>query len=212
MLAFYKREYSALPMQSARIAQSRESNLDSCRPMSLGSYRLESRRDLQTANKVCGLYPFSPERETCCILPVNQLSRAYFLTKWKKCNIVSLFLQIHIVESTIPRRSSVPLSLQKGAAYGMLPICKAFVCLPFYKRLFHIPLQSSWGGTRPLSVSSSSILSFIQTYNILLSTIRQADGGEYSTFSEQFRRNCMVSCSRLAVFKRVLTTVVVFAQ
>ena len=90
-----------LTLQSARIAQSRESNLDSCRPMSLGSYRLESRRDLQTANKVCGLYPFSPERETCCILPVNQLSRAYFLTKWKKCNIVSLFLQIHIVESTI---------------------------------------------------------------------------------------------------------------
>ena len=45
-----------------------------------------------------------PERETCCILPVNQLSRAYFLTKWKKCNILSLFLQIHIVESTIPRR------------------------------------------------------------------------------------------------------------
>ena len=38
-----------------------------------------------------------------------------------------------------------PLSLQKGAAYGMLPICKAFVCLPFYKRSFHIPLQSSWG-------------------------------------------------------------------
>ena len=101
MLAFYKREYSALPLQSARIAQSRESNLDSRRPMSLSSYRLESRRDLQTANKVCGLYPFSPERETCCILPVNQLSRAYFLTKWKKCNIVSLFLQIHIVESTI---------------------------------------------------------------------------------------------------------------
>ena len=27
----------------------------------------------------------------------------------------------------------------------MLPICKAFVCLPFYKRSFHIPLQSSWG-------------------------------------------------------------------
>ena len=88
-------------LQSARIAQSRESNLDSCRPMSLSSYRLESRRDLQTANKVCVLYPFSPERETCCILPVNQPSHAYFLTKWKKCNIVSLFLQIHIVESTI---------------------------------------------------------------------------------------------------------------
>ena len=80
-------------------------------PMSLSSYRPENNNatltDLwifwftPTANKVCGLYPFSPERETCCILPVNQLSRAYFLTKWKKCNIVSLFLQIHIVESTI---------------------------------------------------------------------------------------------------------------
>ena len=104
---------------------------------------------------------------------VNQLLHACLLTKWKKRNILSLFLQIHIVESTIPRRSSVPLSLQKGAAYGMLPICKAFVCLPFYKRSFHIPLQSPWGGTRPLSVSSSSILSFIQTYSILLSTIRQ---------------------------------------
>ena len=89
--------------------------------------------------------PLSPERETCCILSVNQLLHACLLTKWKKCNILSLFLQIHIVESTIPRRSSVPLSLQKGAAYGMLPICKAFVFLPFYKRLFHIPLQSPWG-------------------------------------------------------------------
>ena len=45
--------------------------------------------------------PFSPERETCCILSVNQLLHACLLTKWKKCNIVSLFLQIHIVESTI---------------------------------------------------------------------------------------------------------------
>ena len=47
--------------------------------------------------------PLSPERETCCILSINQLSHAYFLTKWKKCNILSLFLQIHIMESTIPR-------------------------------------------------------------------------------------------------------------
>ena len=121
--------------------------------------------------------PFSPERETYGMLLFIQLLHSCLLTKWKKCNILSLFLQIHIVESTIPRRSSVPLSLQKGAAYGMLPICKAFVCLPFYKRLFHIPLQSSWGGTRPLSVSSSSILSFIQTYNILLSTNRQQRPG-----------------------------------
>ena len=87
-----------------------------------------------------------PERETYGMLLFVQLLHSCLLTKWKKCNILSLFLQIHIVESTIPRRSSVPLSLQKGAAYGMLPICKAFVCLPFYKRSFHIPLQSPWGG------------------------------------------------------------------
>ena len=37
-------------------------------------HRLENpHRFTPTANKVCGLYPFSPERETCCILPVNQL-------------------------------------------------------------------------------------------------------------------------------------------
>ena len=34
-----------------------------------------------------------PERETCCILPVNQLSHTYLFTKWKKCNILSLFHQ-----------------------------------------------------------------------------------------------------------------------
>ena len=90
--------------------------------------------------------PFFQERSIVSHASVNQLLHACLLTKWKKCNILSLFLQIHIVESTIPRRSSVPLSLQKGAAYGMLPICKAFVCLPFYKRSFHIPLQSPWGG------------------------------------------------------------------
>ena len=48
--------------------------------------------------------PFSPERETFCMLSVNQLLHACLLTKWKKCNILSLFLQIHIVESTIPRQ------------------------------------------------------------------------------------------------------------
>ena len=35
------------------------------------------------------------------MLSFNQLSHACLLTKWKKCNILSLFLQIHIVESTI---------------------------------------------------------------------------------------------------------------
>ena len=136
MLAFYKREYSALPLQSARIAQSRESNLDSCRPMSLSSYRLESRRDLQTANKVCGLYPFSPERETCCILPVNQLSRAYFLTKWKKCNIVSLFLQIHIVESTIHHSlmRTVHPFFQERSCILHFPFWRNFSILSFYKK------------------------------------------------------------------------------
>ena len=89
------------------------------------------------------------------------------------------FLYSNIQQSTFHHslKRMVPLSLQKGAAYGMLPICKAFVCLPSYKRLFHIPLQSSWRGTRPLSVSSSSILSFIQAYNILLSTSRQQRPG-----------------------------------
>ena len=143
-----------------------------------GNQRLHNSMDLQPMTTIlCRHSPLSPERKTCCILSVNQLLHACLLTKWKKCNIVSLFLQIHIVESTIPRRSSVPLSLQKGAAYGMLPICKAFVCLPFYKKSFHIPLQSPWGGTRPLSVSSSSILSFIQTYSILLSTTSQQRPG-----------------------------------
>ena len=93
-----------------------------------------------------------PERETYGMLLFVQLLHSCLLTKWKKCNIVSLFLQIHIVESTIPRRSSVPLSLQKGATYGMLPICKAFVCLPFYKRSFHIPLQSPWRLHSPMSL------------------------------------------------------------
>ena len=49
-------------------------------PMSLSSSRPENNNatltDLwifwftPTANKVCGLYPFSPERETCCMLPL----------------------------------------------------------------------------------------------------------------------------------------------
>ena len=139
-----------------------------------------------------------PERETYGMLLFVQLLHSCLLTKWKKCNILSLFLQIHIVESTIPRRSSVPLSLQKGATYGMLPICKAFVCLPFYKRSFHIPLQSSWGA-RPLSVSSSSILSFIQTYSILLSTICCADGPPFSPERETF---CVLSFSATFPFYR----------
>ena len=71
----------------------------------------------------------------------------------------------------------------------MLPICKAFVCLPFYKRLFHSPLQSSWGGTRPLSVSSSSRLSFIQTFNILLSTSRQQRPGCQQYGNQRFHNS-----------------------
>ena len=45
--------------------------------------------------------PFSPEREKFCMLPVNQLLHACLLTKGKKCNMLSLFLLIHMVESTI---------------------------------------------------------------------------------------------------------------
>ena len=76
--------------------------------MSLGSYSPENDNTIltdlwifwftPTANKVCGLYPFSPERETCCILPVNQLSHTYLFTKWKKCNILSLFHQKYYVK------------------------------------------------------------------------------------------------------------------
>ena len=58
-------------------------------------------------------------------------------------------------------------------------------CFPFAKLLYvylFIRDHSTFpcnphGGTRPLSVSSSSILSFIQTYSILLSTIRQQRPG-----------------------------------
>ena len=71
VLLTFIRISSASFLQSARIAQSRESHLDSCRPMSLGSYRLESRKDLQTANKVCGfpVHPFFQERSSLVCLP-----------------------------------------------------------------------------------------------------------------------------------------------
>ena len=63
-----------------------------------------------------------PERESYCILPLNQLSHAYFLAKGKKYNILSLFLQIHIVESTIPHPRSgwSTLSFKKGAPFRKL--------------------------------------------------------------------------------------------
>ncbi|SDA56440.1 hypothetical protein SAMN02910343_01332, partial [Dialister histaminiformans] len=77
-----------------------------------------------------------PERETCCILPVNQLSRAYFLTKWKKCNIVSLFLQIHIVESTIHHSlmRTVHPFFQERSCILHFPFWRNFSILSFYKK------------------------------------------------------------------------------
>ena len=89
ILIFFAREYSSSLLQSARIARSRESNLDSCRPMSQGSYRLKSRRDLQTANKVCGLYPLSPERETCCILSFYRKYSAFPVQFHRNCTAPS---------------------------------------------------------------------------------------------------------------------------
>ena len=77
-----------------------------------------------------------PERETCCILPVNQLSCAYFLTKWKKCNIVSLFLQIHIVESTIHHSlmRTVHPFFQERSCILHFPFWRNFSILSFYKK------------------------------------------------------------------------------
>ena len=75
--------------------------------------------------------PLSPERETCCILSINQLSHAYFLTKWKKCNILSLFLLIHIVESTIPRRSSIHPFFPEGNFVLYFPFWRNFSILSF---------------------------------------------------------------------------------
>ena len=84
----------------------------------------------------CRHSPLSPERETCCILPVNQLSRAYFLTKWKKCNIVSLFLQIHIVESTIHHSlmRTVHPFFQERSCILHFPFWRNFSILSFYKK------------------------------------------------------------------------------
>ena len=48
------------------------------------------------------------------MLSFSQLSYSYVFVKWKKCNILPSFLLIHIVDSTFQRRSSVPLSLQRG--------------------------------------------------------------------------------------------------
>ena len=77
-----------------------------------------------------------PERETCCVLPVNQLSHAYFLTKWKKCNIVSLFLQIHIVESTIHHSlmRTVHPFFQERSCILHFPFWRNFSILSFYKK------------------------------------------------------------------------------
>ena len=52
MLAFLKENIPLPPLVKQHVLHRLEPK--ACRPMSLGSYRLESRRDLRTANIVCG--------------------------------------------------------------------------------------------------------------------------------------------------------------
>ena len=87
-------------------------------------------------------FPLSPERETCCILSVNQLLHACLLTKWKKCNILSLFLQIHIVESTIHHSlmRTVHPFFQERSCILHFPFWRNFSILSFYKQYSSSPL------------------------------------------------------------------------
>ena len=59
------------------------------------------------------------------------------------------FLYPHKEESTIHRRTSVPLSFKKGASYGALSFGR-FQDAYLYKKKFHFPLQSR----RPCTASS----------------------------------------------------------
>ena len=101
-----------------------------------GQLLLLTKKHLIFVSRFVVIPPFSPERETCCILPVNQLSHAYFLTKWKKCNIVSLFLQIHIVESTIHHSlmRTVHPFFQERSCILHFPFWRNFSILSFYKK------------------------------------------------------------------------------
>ena len=101
-----------------------------------GQLLLLTKKHLIFVSRFVVIPPFSPERETCCILPVNQLSHAYFLTKWKKCNIVSLFLQIHIVKSTIHHSlmRTVHPFFQERSCILHFPFWRNFSILSFYKK------------------------------------------------------------------------------
>ena len=52
---------------------------------------------------------------------VSSMEIKDFIILWKKCNILPSFLLIHIVDSTFHRRSSVPLSLQRGKRFANFP-------------------------------------------------------------------------------------------
>ena len=54
-------------------------------------------------------------------------------------------------------------SLEREGNVSQAILLWSLGCLPFYKRLFHIPLQSSWGAL-PLSMRSFIILSYFLTY------------------------------------------------
>ena len=113
-----------------------------------------------------------PERETYCILPLNQLSHAYFLAKGKKYNILSLFLQIHKVESTIHHlinRWSPFLSRKELCwatfpyswlwhSYVFLKELRTLACFSLLKSIvYHIWI---WPSSKELRFASFAFLSF----------------------------------------------------
>ena len=110
----------------------------------------------------------------------------------------------------------VKSNISHGFTYSILlstirqqrPGCQQYGNQRFYNSMDLQPMTTSYCRHFPLSPERETfrMISRIPTQRILLSTIRQVDGREYSTFSGQFRRNCMVSGSRLAVSKRVFTT------
>ena len=100
--------------------------------------------------------------------------------------------------TTSPCRHS-PFLSRKELHTACFPFAKLLYVYLFIRDYSIFPCNPHGGGTRPLSVSSSSILSFIQTYSILLSTICCADGPPFSPERETF---CVLSFSATFPFYR----------
>ena len=105
--------------------------------------------------------PFFQERSIVSHAPVNQLSHACLLTKWKKCNILSLFHQIHIVDSTFHQPQAGPPLSPERETYGML----------LFIQLLHSCLL------RRGKSATCYRYSYTLTYRILLSTTSQQRPG-----------------------------------